>query len=100
VDEAIEMRLRRTKEYIETSVLDRGLGIDAEEVGFIFQPFYRSPKTASKAVGLGLGLAVCKRLIEIQSGQIWVTPRAVGGSEFTFALPVAGSRSSSGARQD
>ena len=88
-EEPIEVRLRRAGDHVEASVLDRGPGIAADEVHAIFQPFYRSPITSSKVLGLGLGLSVCKRLIEIQGGHIWVAPREGGGSEFAFALPLS-----------
>ena len=88
-EEPIEVRLRRAEDHVEASVLDRGPGIAEGEVHAIFQPFYRSSMTSSKALGLGLGLAVCKRLIEIQGGRIWVVPREGGGSEFAFALPLS-----------
>jgi two-component system sensor histidine kinase KdpD len=88
-EEPIEVTLRTNGNHVEASVLDRGPGIPEDEVQAIFQPFYRSPMTSNKAVGLGLGLAVCKRLIEIQGGHIWVAPREGGGSEFAFALPLS-----------
>jgi signal transduction histidine kinase len=88
-EEPIEVRLRSTGGQVEASVLDRGPGIAEDEVQAIFQPFYRSPMTSGQALGLGLGLAVCKRLIEIQGGRIWVAPRAGGGTEFAFALPLS-----------
>jgi two-component system, OmpR family, sensor histidine kinase KdpD len=88
-EEPIEIRLRRAGDHVEASVLDRGPGIAENEVQAVFQPFYRSPMTSSKVLGLGLGLAVCKRLIEIQGGHIWVAPREGGGSEFAFALPLS-----------
>jgi two-component system sensor histidine kinase KdpD len=88
-EEAIEVRLRRVGAHVEASVLDHGPGIAEDEVHAIFQPFYRSPLTSSKALGLGLGLAVCKRLVEIQGGRIWVGPREGGGSEFAFTLPLS-----------
>jgi two-component system sensor histidine kinase KdpD len=88
-EEAIEVKLLRAGDHVEASVLDRGPGIAVDEVDAIFQPFYRSPMTSSKALGLGLGLAVCKRLVEIQGGHIWVAPREGGGSEFAFALPLS-----------
>jgi signal transduction histidine kinase len=88
-EEPIEVRLRRIGDHVEASVLDRGPGITQDEVHAVFRPFYRSPRMSSKALGLGLGLAVCKRLIEIQGGHIWVAPRDGGGSEFAFALPLS-----------
>lgn len=78
-------------------VLDRGVGIAAEERTAIFQPFYRSDRTAQSAEGLGIGLSVCKRLIEAQAGRIWCDARPDGGTEFAFALPFVVNDASSGA---
>jgi PAS domain S-box-containing protein len=69
-------------------VLDRGPGISAEEAERIFEPFYRSARTAGRAAGIGVGLALCKRVIEAQRGRLWAKPRRGGGSVFGFALPV------------
>ena len=68
------------------TVADRGLGITEGEP--VFEPFYRSRDASLSAPGLGLGLTVCKRLVEAQGGQIWARPREGGGSEFGFTLPV------------
>ena len=70
-------------------VLDEGPGVREEEIDSLFTPFYRSGATASMAHGVGIGLAVCKRLIEAQGGRVWARRRsAEGGSEFGFALPI------------
>ena len=69
-------------------VLDRGRGIDESEREAIFQPFYRSERTAKYAEGIGIGLSVCKRLIEAMGGEIWCHPREGGGTEFGFTLPL------------
>jgi PAS domain S-box-containing protein len=73
---------------LSVSVLDRGAGITDEEAEALFTPFYRSEKTAMQAQGVGIGLAVCKRLIEAQAGRLWARTREGGGSEFGFALPL------------
>ena len=71
-------------------VLDRGIGVDETEAAKLFTPFYRTEAAKSRANGIGIGLAVCKRVVEGQDGRIWARPRAGGGSELGFALPLAG----------
>jgi two-component system, OmpR family, sensor histidine kinase KdpD len=87
-EDAIEIGLHRQRNEIEVSVMDRGPGVAKDEVDSIFEPFFRSENTSSTASGLGLGLAVCRRLIERQGGRIWVKPREGGGSHFGITLPV------------
>jgi K+-sensing histidine kinase KdpD len=70
-------------------VLDRGIGVGEDEADRLFAPFYRADSARAKASGLGIGLAVCRRLVEAQRGRMWARPRAGGGSEFGFALPLA-----------
>jgi PAS domain S-box-containing protein len=85
----IEVRIERVANSMAISVLDRGRGFSQEEAELIFTPFYRSPRTADVAGGVGVGLAVCKRLIEAQGGSIWARPREDGGAEIGFSLPLA-----------
>jgi two-component system sensor histidine kinase KdpD len=70
------------------SVEDRGPGVNDEEREIIFSSFYRSEATARRARGVGIGLAVCQRLVEAQGGRIWCEPRDGGGSVFSFTLPL------------
>lgn len=74
---------------IEAQVLDRGIGIPPEDVERVFEPFYRATSARTYAPGMGLGLAVSQRSIEVQGGWIGVEPRPGGGSVFRFGLPVA-----------
>jgi signal transduction histidine kinase len=73
-------------------VLDRGPGVPEDEMDRIFDSFYRSQRTSRQASGKGLGLTVCKRLVEAMSGRIWARPREGGGLEVGFALPLADER--------
>ncbi len=86
-DEPIEVRAVLVNGEVIVSVLDRGPGIDPAEADMIFQPFYRSEGTSREVAGAGIGLAVCKLLVQAQSGRIWVNQRESGGSIFSFALP-------------
>jgi two-component system sensor histidine kinase KdpD len=87
-DEAITIEIERTSDQVRIHVLDRGAGLPDGEMDRLFDAFYRAPSTSRKAAGLGVGLAVCKRLVEAQGGEVWAQPRDGGGSEFGFALPI------------
>ncbi|MEX1253338.1 MAG: PAS domain S-box protein [Dehalococcoidia bacterium] len=84
---AIELHVESCGDEAVVRVLDQGAGIEPEEAESIFERFYRSQSARAKARGLGLGLTVCKRLIEAQSGRVWARPREAGGLEVGFALP-------------
>jgi PAS domain S-box-containing protein len=86
----IEISVDEPSSRVLVSVCDQGVGIPAEEVDRVFTAFYRSPRTSGSAQGFGIGLAVCRRLIEAQDGRMWAEPRDEGGTRFTFALPIAG----------
>jgi K+-sensing histidine kinase KdpD len=84
--EAIKVGIEDVRGELVISVLDRGTGVKLDEVEKLFQPFYRSKSTENIA-GIGIGLTVCKRLIEAYGGRLWATPRSEGGSAFHFSLP-------------
>jgi len=86
-DQQIEVRARREGGEVKISILDRGAGVAPGESEIIFQAFYRSARTSTKVSGAGIGLAVCKLLVQAQSGRIWTSPRRGGGSIFSFTLP-------------
>jgi PAS domain S-box-containing protein len=87
-DSPMEIAIVRRDDIADISILDRGPGISSEESEMIFERFYRSDRTANKAAGIGLGLTVCKRLIEAQAGSIWARPREGGGLEVGVTLPM------------
>lgn len=96
----IRVSVRRGDGEAEVSVADHGAGISDAEVDHIFGAFYRSPSTAGEQPGIGVGLAVCKRLVEAQSGRIWVSRREDGGAQFSFTLPLDGDASNAPADED
>jgi signal transduction histidine kinase len=67
-------------------VLDRGPGFPENDAGRLFDIYYRSPQVARRAAGAGIGLFVCKSLIDAMDGRIWAREREGGGAEFGFAL--------------
>ena len=86
-DAPIEVVLHALPDGASVSVLDRGFGVAEGEASRIFDRFYRSDRTAKLASGAGLGLAVCKRLVEAMEGEVWAKPREGGGLEVGFRLP-------------
>ena len=70
-------------------VLDRGIGIGDADTGQLFTAFYRTDAAKLRANGLGIGLAVCQRIVDSLGGRIWARPREGGGTEAGFALPLA-----------
>lgn len=78
-------------QFAVVSVSDQGIGIPEEELAKIFDKFHRvDRRDASETYGHGLGLYICRRLVEAQGGQIWVDSVLGEGSTFRFTLPLAG----------
>ncbi|MGI8927455.1 MAG: GAF domain-containing sensor histidine kinase [Tepidiformaceae bacterium] len=84
---AIEVELVATPAGAEVHFRDEGVGIAPEEAEAIFERFYRSKRTSGLARGAGIGLAVCRRLIEAMGGAIRAEPREGGGLDVSFLLP-------------
>jgi signal transduction histidine kinase len=67
---------------VHVSIEDTGSGIDPANMGRIFQPLF-----TTKARGMGMGLFICRSIIESHNGRIWVSPGENRGSIFQFELP-------------
>ena len=93
VDRPIEIRLQVEERLARVSVRDEGSGIPLAEQGRIWEPFYRVRSTGEQngeAVGLGVGLYLCRTIIERHHGQVGVLSAPGDGSTFWFTLPLAG----------
>jgi signal transduction histidine kinase len=82
------------EEMIRVEVEDSGRGIPQELQPYVFKRFARGESTYIQDYtyypgGVGLGLSICKQLIELQGGTIWVTSTPGQGSCFAFTLPIA-----------
>jgi two-component system sensor kinase FixL len=69
---------------IQTSVRDRGTGLSGDKLDKIFQPFY-----TTKGEGLGMGLSICRSIIEAHGGRLWAENNPDRGASFYFTVPVA-----------
>lgn len=75
-------------EHVALAVHDSGIGIPAEDIAHLFQKFYRVDNSDTREIGgTGLGLYLCRRLVETMGGRIWVNSEFGHGSTFSFELP-------------
>jgi signal transduction histidine kinase len=78
-------------EVVQVVVSDQGLGIEAQYLEHIFDRFYQVDSASTRAVGgSGLGLSICKAILDAHGGRIWVQSEVGLGTEFYFTLPLAG----------
>jgi signal transduction histidine kinase len=86
----IEVRLARNYGMVRFSIRDEGVGIPSNQQERIFEKFYRLDPNMTQGVGgTGLGLYICRELVESMQGDIWVESVPGHGSTFAFELPVA-----------
>lgn len=85
----IEVSLRGARDYAEIVVRDHGIGISADDLQKIFEPFRRTKATKETIPGVGLGLSVAKTIVEAHGGQIEVKSELGRGSSFIVRLPLA-----------
>ncbi|WP_269613792.1 histidine kinase [Prochlorococcus marinus] len=80
--------LHRTNQWVEVIVRDNGPGIPPEEQQRIFVDRVRLPQTSQETIGFGIGLSVCRRIVEVHGGKIWVVSKPTEGACFYFTVPV------------
>lgn len=83
----VEILARPVDNQLRVSVIDRGPGVAKGQEEVIFEKFTRG-NTESAMPGVGLGLAICKAIVEAHKGRIWVEPGSAPGAHFTFSLPL------------
>ena len=85
----VGVSLRTEEGFVVIAVQDSGPGVDDKDRPHLFDPFYRSRSTHKKGQHAGLGLAIAKRMVELQQGRIWVEDSTASGACFNFAIPLA-----------
>ena len=86
---SVTCRVRKTDNAITVSIIDSGIGIAETDQPQVFEQFRQIGNTLTeKPKGTGLGLPICKQIIEHQGGTIWVESELGKGSNFSFTLPI------------
>lgn len=87
-ESAINIAARLDNRYIVISIEDNGPGIMPDEINKLFEKFYRGRMLTTER-GLGLGLSICRAIVNAHGGKIWAENRKEGGAAFRFTLPLA-----------
>lgn len=80
-DRVIEIRVRQIGNILQTEISDRGQGIDFPEK--MFEPFF-----TTKENGMGMGLAICRSIVELHGGRLWAEKNNPCGATLIFTLPI------------
>jgi len=89
-DRSIDLIASASRGKVQVSVLDNGPGLSPGDEERVFDKFYRGPTHGHDSTrGVGLGLAICKAVIEAHGGKIEAKNRKEGGAAFTFTLPIS-----------
>ena len=84
----IEIRAGRENGAVKVEVEDTGMGVPKNEIGHLFRKYRQASSTkSSKHQGTGLGLVICKMIVEAHGGRIWVESEEGKGSTFSFTIP-------------
>jgi two-component system sensor histidine kinase DctS len=80
----LQITAKQEKDFVQVEVIDNGVGIAEEVTERLFSPFF-----STKAEGIGMGLNICRTIIEFHGGQLLYHPNPVGGTIFSFTVPVS-----------
>jgi PAS domain S-box-containing protein len=84
----ITLRAKEQNGSLIVEVQDTGYGISDEEQRRLFRPYHRQVGEREHLSGLGLGLALCKNLVQLHGGRIWVKSEEGKGATFSFSIPI------------
>jgi signal transduction histidine kinase len=84
----ITLRAKDSGQNIVFQVQDTGRGIPVEDQNFLFQAYHWQANDVENLSGLGLGLSLCKLLVELHGGKIWAESTPGQGSTFSFSIPI------------
>ena len=88
-DGTVSLRAARDDSYVRIEVADDGEGIPPEQAERVFERFFRGGDGARNGTGAGLGLSICRAIVEAHGGRIWVEPGDGRGSRVCFTVPAA-----------
>lgn len=86
--ETITVKTYVNNNMIETTITDKGVGIPSNLIAHVFDKFYRAHSSKNSVGGTGLGLYLCRAIVQAHGGQIWVNSKEGQGSTFGFTLPI------------
>ena len=87
LEKPIQILVQSCDGRIALQIQDQGIGIRESDLPKLFTPFYRTDNARGYASGMGLGLAVCKRIVEAYGGTISAESPPEGGTRFVLSLP-------------
>ena len=85
----IDLELALEDDCARIAILDNGPGIAEDELAHLFEPFYRGGQRTPDRRHAGLGLAIARRIVELQGGRLWAENLPQGGARFCFTLPLS-----------
>lgn len=85
----VTMQVETARSQLRFSIHNRGRGIPADELAFVFDKYYRASNARADMDGVGLGLSIAKHIVEAHGGRIWAQSSQGKGCTFAFTLPLA-----------
>src|SRR5690606_21335343 len=85
---AVSVTASASTDFVTVSIEDQGIGMPDQVIGNLFHKFYRSHRSRETVAGTGIGLYICKAIIESHGGTVGVKSTEGTGSTFTFSLPI------------